>query len=115
MYKRQILDHVSETYRNMIEDFDAVMNKYLEQRQEKPKEKEVLQGTKDFKILNFSVKDHVYMANVQYGNRQETRAVMEQSGILHIQTGSKLTGDLERHDFKPYDIERYYAFEYRCV
>ena len=43
----KILDHVSETYRNMIEDFDAVMNKYLEQRQEKPKEKEVLQGTKD--------------------------------------------------------------------
>lgn len=108
----KILDHVSETYRNMIEDFDAVMNKYLEQRQEKPEEKEVLQGTKDFKILNFSVKDHVYMANVQYGNRQETRAVMEQSGILHIQTGSKLTGDLERHNFKPYDIERYYAFEY---
>ena len=25
---------------------------------------------------------------------------------------TKLTGDLERHDFKPYDIERYYAFEY---
>ena len=52
------------------------MNKYLEQRQEKPKEKEVLQGTKDFKILNFSVKDHVYMANVQYENKQETLSLI---------------------------------------
>ena len=62
--------------RNIIEDFDAVMNKYLEQRQEKPEEKEILQGTKDFKILNFSVKDHVYMANVQYENKQETLSLI---------------------------------------
>lgn len=62
------------------------------------------------KIIGFRVKDGVYQANVVAGGKSEWHAVMSQNGQLYVNTGSKMTGDLVRHNFSDRLADRFEKF-----
>lgn len=62
------------------------------------------------RITGFRLKDGVYQANVVHNGKSEWRAVMSQNGQLYVRTGSKLTGDLVRHNFSDRLADRFERF-----
>ena len=50
-------------------------------------------------ITGFEVKDMVYMANYTLNGKEMQSPIWEQDGMIYINTGSKITKDLERHFF----------------
>jgi hypothetical protein len=64
-----------------------------------------------FHIKNFELKDMVYMANFTYNGQDMQRAVMSQGGTLYVSAGSRIAGDLTRHDFTPEEARLFNEFE----
>lgn len=64
-----------------------------------------------FHIKNFELKDMVYMANFSYNGQDMQRAVMSQGGTLYVSAGSRIAGDLTRHDFTPEEARLFNEFQ----
>lgn len=63
-----------------------------------------------FHINGFEVKDMVYMANYTYNGENRQSAVWKQGEDYYISTGSKVAGNLTRHNFTDAEKEAYNSF-----